>query len=61
VRRLGERVGRLDQHFRQTQKDVEEITTSTGKILKRGERIEQVEVGVVANDAAPAPLLSIAE
>ncbi len=61
VRRLGERVGRLDQHFRQTQKDVEEITTSTGKILKRGERIEQVEVGAVANDSTAAPLLSIAE
>lgn len=60
VRRLGERVGRLDQHFRQTQKDVEEITTSTGKILKRGERIEQVEVGGVAN-VEPAPLLSVAE
>jgi len=61
VRRLGERVSRLDQHFRQTQKDVEEITTSTGKILKRGERIEQVEVGAVANDSTAAPLLSIAE
>jgi DNA recombination protein RmuC len=61
VRRLGDRVSRLDQHFRQTQKDVEEITTSTGKILKRGERIEQVEVGAVANDSAAAPLLSIAE
>ena len=58
VKRLGERVGRLDQHFRQTQKDVEEITVSTGKLLKRGERIEQVEVGT---EASVAPALSLAE
>ena len=60
-RRLGERVGRLDQHFRQTQKDVEEITVSTAKLVRRGERIEQVEVGELATEAAQAPVLSLAE
>ena len=58
VRRLGDRVGKLDQHFRLAVRDVEEITTSTGKIVKRGERIEQVELEV---DAPPAPLLTVAE
>ena len=61
IRRLGERVGRLDQHFRQTQKDVEEITVSTAKLVRRGERIEQVEVGELATEAAQAPVLSLAE
>lgn len=45
VRRLTSRVENLDKHFRQAQKDVEEITVSTTKIVRRGERIEQVEVG----------------
>jgi DNA recombination protein RmuC len=58
VRRLGERVGKLDQHFKLTARDIEEITTSTGKIVKRGEKIEQVDLEV---DVAPAPLLSVAE
>jgi DNA recombination protein RmuC len=62
VRRLGERVGKLDQHFRAAVRDVEEIGTSTGKLLKRGERIEQVDVGgEAATEPTPAPLLSLAE
>jgi DNA recombination protein RmuC len=43
VRRLGERVGRLDQHFRQATDDVAQIVTSSDKIVKRGERIEALE------------------
>ena len=58
VRRLGDRVGKLDQHFKLTARDIEEITTSTGKIVKRGEKIEQVDLEV---DVAPAPLLTVAE
>ncbi len=58
VRRLGDRVGKLDQHFRLAVRDVEEITTSTGKIVKRGEKIEQVELEV---DAPAAALLTVAE
>ncbi len=46
VNRLRDRVGKLDQHFRQAQEDVAQITTSTDKIVKRGEKIEQVEVSV---------------
>ncbi|MFN7320848.1 MAG: DNA recombination protein RmuC, partial [Methylobacterium sp.] len=43
VRRIGERAGRLDTHFRQTQEDVAGLVTSTEKVLKRGERIEALE------------------
>lgn len=48
VRRLRDRVGRLDTHFRQAQEDVGAIATSSDKIVKRGERIDQM-------DFAPAP------
>jgi len=54
VSRLADRVGKLDQHFRQVTKDVEDITISTTKIVSRGEKIEKVEVG---GDDAP-PLLT---
>ena len=39
VRRLGERVEKLDTHFRQAQEDVGQIRTSAGKITSRGEKI----------------------
>ena len=43
IARLGERVAKLDTHFRQAQDDVAQIRTSTEKIAKRGERIEALE------------------
>ncbi len=43
VGRLRERVGKLDSHFRQAQEDVVQIGTSSDKIAKRGERIDQME------------------
>ena len=43
VTRLRERVGKLDGHFRQAQEDVAQIATSSDKIAKRGERIDQLE------------------
>ncbi len=49
VTRLRDRVGKLDQHFRQAQEDVGAITTSADKITRRGERIEAMEF-----DDAPA-------
>jgi DNA recombination protein RmuC len=39
VRRLQERTAKLDDHFRQAQKDVGDISTSSEKISKRGGRI----------------------
>lgn len=43
VTRLKERVGKLDTHFRQVQDDVGQITTSTDKIARRGDKIDQLE------------------
>jgi DNA recombination protein RmuC len=43
VVRLGDRVTKLDTHFRQAQDDVAQIKTSTDKITKRGQRIEALE------------------
>ena len=43
VTRLGERVERLDQHFRQAQEDVGQIRISSEKITRRGQRIENLE------------------
>ena len=51
TKRLSDRVGRLQTHFDQANTDVKEILTSTEKITKRAERIENVEL----TDAEPAP------
>ncbi|HWY60719.1 MAG TPA: DNA recombination protein RmuC [Rhizomicrobium sp.] len=44
VRRLGERVAKLQSHFNQAEGDIRDITVSTEKIVSRGERIERVEL-----------------
>jgi len=43
IGRLSDRVGKLDNHFRQAQDDVAMIRTSTDKIAKRGQKIETLE------------------
>jgi DNA recombination protein RmuC len=48
VRRLRDRVGKLDTHFRQVGEDVSGVVTSADKILKRGERIEAMEFEAAA-------------
>ncbi|MEN0087060.1 MAG: DNA recombination protein RmuC, partial [Pseudomonadota bacterium] len=62
VRRVDERVEKLATHFRQAQKDVELIQTSTGKLARRGERIGEwdmeADVGQQVEAAAPRDLLS---
>ena len=50
--RLDERVQKLQNHFAMTQKDVEQIVTSTGKLMKRGARIEEMEFETLAAPAA---------
>jgi DNA recombination protein RmuC len=61
VSRLDERVRKLQLHFGQTNKDVEDILVSTRKITGRGERIAAVEVDgieearVAAVVAKPVP------
>jgi DNA recombination protein RmuC len=55
VGRLDKRVGNLEQHFTSARKDIDEIRTSTGKITRRAERIQELEVGdLPADDAAEA-------
>lgn len=49
VRRLGDRVDKLDNHFRQAQDDVVQIKTSAGKVTGRAERIGALEF----DDARP--------
>jgi DNA recombination protein RmuC len=41
--RLDDRVRKLQNHFNMTQKDVDQILTSTTKLVKRGEKIEAME------------------
>ena len=64
VRRLSERVVKLDTHFRQASDDVSQIRTSSDKILKRGERIEALEFEdqpVQGELLVPPPCLRAAE
>ncbi len=60
VGRLDERVRKLQGHFAMTQRDVEQILTSTDKVTKRGQRIEALEFGIeqgggAGDDAETAP------
>jgi len=48
VGRLDERVRKLQQHFQQTNNDIGDILTSSGKVTKRGERIAAMEFEEVA-------------
>ena len=43
--RLDDRVGKLKTHFNQAQKDIGDIEISTGKIMRRGTRIEDLQLG----------------
>lgn len=43
VGRLDERVRKLQTHFTQASNDIGDILTSSGKVLRRGERIEAME------------------
>jgi DNA recombination protein RmuC len=56
VRRLGERVDKLDTHFRQASEDVAAIKISSDKVVKRGDRIEALEFEEKAA-ALPVPEL----
>jgi DNA recombination protein RmuC len=58
VSRLGDRVTKLDTHFRQAQDDVAQIVTSTEKITKRGQKIEALEFED-GDDEARAELLRL--
>jgi DNA recombination protein RmuC len=61
VGRLDERVRKLQQHFMQANRDIDQIVTSTEKVTKGGLRIEQMEFGeglgaeALADESAERP------
>ena len=57
VNRLDDRVAKLATHFGQTQKDVEDIRISTGKIIKRGVAIENIQLDDASELSAPKEAL----
>jgi len=54
TRRLQERVDNLKRHFTQTEKDLRDIDTSTTQIMRRGERIQQTDLGDGPSALPPA-------
>jgi DNA recombination protein RmuC len=44
VERLVKRVGNLETHFDHARRDIDQIKTSTGKIVSRGERLTALEL-----------------
>ena len=54
VARVDERVRKLQVHFGQSAKDIDDILVSTSKVTKRGQKIEALEFGAQADgDAGP--------
>ncbi len=53
VNRLDDRVGKLQTHFGLAVEDIRQIRISTDKVTKRGERIEEIEVGEGGPEAGP--------
>jgi DNA recombination protein RmuC len=47
VGRLNDRVGKLQSHFAQANKDIDQILISSDKISKRSRKIEDLELGEV--------------
>jgi len=55
VDRLGSRVENLEKHFDQAGRDIQDIRKSSDAITKRGEKIQDVELGENEADVALAP------
>lgn len=53
VLRLDQRVVKLETHFDHARRDIEQIRTSSTKILSRGEKIGELELEAVAEAAEP--------
>lgn len=57
VQLLDQRTEKLETHFQQAKKDIKQIRTSTGKIIGRGEKIKELEVGDISpSDDLTPPL-----
>ncbi len=54
IARLGDRVGSLQTHFAQANKDIDLIVTSSDKIAKRGRKIENLEFDHGPSEIAPS-------
>ena len=52
--RLDERVRKLQVHFGQAAKDIDDILISSSKVAKRGQKIEAMEFGEGDDDAQAA-------
>jgi DNA recombination protein RmuC len=58
VLRLNDRVGKLERHFDQASRDIQDIRTSANKVVSRGERIGELELEEAEREAeqvAPPP------
>ncbi|WP_378944914.1 DNA recombination protein RmuC [Mesorhizobium sp. ANAO-SY3R2] len=55
VGRLDERVRKLQTHFGQASKDIDDILVSTSKVTKRGQKIEALEFGAGQGTEAEDP------
>lgn len=53
VMRLDERVRKLQTHFGQAQRDIDQILTSADKVTKRGAKIEALEIEAEGDTPAP--------
>jgi DNA recombination protein RmuC len=60
VGRVDERVRKLQTHFQQSSKDVEDILVSTAKVTKRGQKIEALEFGEVPLPDVPKEVPGVA-
>jgi DNA recombination protein RmuC len=45
VSRLDDRVRKLQSHFGQATRDIDDILVSSSKVVKRGQKIEALELG----------------
>ncbi|MBM3571766.1 MAG: DNA recombination protein RmuC [Alphaproteobacteria bacterium] len=52
--RLDDRVSNLEQHFDRAAKDIREIRTSADKVVKRGQRIEEMQLSADEPNVAAA-------
>lgn len=50
LNRLDERVRKLQSHFQMAEKDVDDILISSSKLLRRGSRIEALELGEIKHN-----------
>lgn len=54
VERLGERVAKVQAHFSQTARDLDQIAISTDKVKRRADRIESLDLGAPDLGSSPS-------